>query len=361
MTGFDPCQVPADPPAQDPTPLFEYFRGSYQTELLVAALVEFRLFERLAAGPRTTGELRAGLGLQPRPFQVLLTAVRAMGLVGPAGGDGDGGGAWQLTELARAHLLEGSPHDVSGYFSRAAESPGARELVSRLRSNRPRGSAEDEGGVGFLFRDGLKSAMEEAEEARRFTLMLAGRARNVAPVLADRLPLAGARRLVDVGGGTGIYALAFLRRNPELRAVVWDRPEVLKVAADFAERSGVADRLELVAGDMFRDPVPAGAEVLLLSNVLHDWDEPEAREIVRRCAAALPAGGRLLVHDVLLDDDGGGPLAAAMYSAHLFMVTEGRLYSGAEYRGWLAAEGVTVTERIPTLVHASVLVGVKKG
>ncbi|MFM8359754.1 MAG: methyltransferase [Verrucomicrobiota bacterium] len=356
MSGPAAYQVPTDPPAQDPTPLFEYFRGSYQTELLVAALVEFRLFARLAGGPRTTDALRAEVGLQARPFHVLLTAVRAMGLVGPAGPD-----AWQLTELARAHLLEGSPYDVGAYFSRAAESPGARELVARLRSNRPRGSAEEERGVGFLFRDGLKSAMEEAEEARRFTLMLAGRAKNVAPVLAERLPLAGARRLLDVGGGTGIYALAFLRRNPELRAVVWDRPEVLKVAADYAAPSGVADRLELVAGDMFRDPVPAGADVLLLSNVLHDWDEAEARAIVRRCAAALPAGGRLLVHDVLLDDDGGGPLAAAMYSAHLFMVTEGRLYRGAEYRGWLETEGVAVTERIPTLVHASVLVGVKRG
>src|SRR5205085_767034 len=137
----------------------------------------------------------------------------------------------------------------------------------------------------------------------------------------------------------------------------WDRPEVLKVAHEFAEAYGVADRLECRPGDMFRDDVPADCDVMLLSNVLHDWDVPECRTLVGRCAAALPPGGRLLVHDVFLNDALDGPLPVALYSAALFALTEGRAYSAAEYRGWLREAGLAAGEVVPTLIHCGVLTG----
>src|SRR5262249_30530494 len=145
-----------------------------------------------------------------------------------------------------------------------------------------------------IYREGLESAMENEEAARRLTMALAGRARNVAPVLAERVDLSGVRVLLDVGGGTGIYAYAFLRKYPQLRAIVWDRPEVLKVASELAAAHGVAERVECWPGDMFTDAVPE-AEVMLLSNVLHDWDVPECKALLRRCAERLPHGGRVLI------------------------------------------------------------------
>jgi predicted O-methyltransferase YrrM len=206
----------------------------------------------------------------------------------------------------------------------------------------------------------MESAMDREASARRLTLSLAGRAKNVAPYLAANVPLAGAKLLLDVGGGTGIYAIACVQQNPHLRAIVWDRPEVLKVAREMVEAYGVADRVDLVAGDMFADPVPAGADVVLLSNILHDWDVPECRVLLKRCAAALPAGGRVLIHDVFLDDDLGGPLAIALYSTALFTLTEGRAYSAGEYRGWLRESGLEPADRVtPTLVHCGVLAGWK--
>jgi ubiquinone/menaquinone biosynthesis C-methylase UbiE len=216
----------------------------------------------------------------------------------------------------------------------------------------------EEAGTAFIYREGVASAMEKETEARRLTLALAGRARNVAPVLAERLPLAEARVLLDVGGGTGLYSVACLRKNSELRAIVWDRPEVLKVAAEMAATHGVSDRLECRAGDMFADPVPA-ADVVLLSNVLHDWDVPQCQELIGRCAAVLPSGGRLLIHDVFLNDTMDGPLPIALYSAALFCMTEGRAYSAVEYRGWLSAAGLKPQPLLPTLIHCAVLAAEK--
>jgi hypothetical protein len=160
--------------------------------------------------------------------------------------------------------------------------------------------------------------------------------------------------LLDIGGGSGLFSIACLRKNPGLRAIVWDRPEVLKVAAEMAATHGVADCLECRPGDMFADAVPR-AEVMLLSNVLHDWDVPACQELIGRCAAALPAGGRLLIHDVFLNDELDGPLSIALYSAALFCMTEGRAYSAAEYRSWLTAAGLKPQPLVPTLVHCGVL------
>jgi hypothetical protein len=94
---------------------------------------------------------------------------------------------------------------------------------------------------------------------------------------------------------------------------------------------------------------------VLLSNILHDWDVPECRTLVSACARALAPGGRLLVHDVFLDDDLGGPLPIALYSAALFRLTEGRAYSAAEYRTWLAEARLVPGDVIPTLIHCGVL------
>lgn len=343
-------------PNFDPTLIFEHFRGAYGTQLLTAAVTHFELFEKLKGSPDLflpVSQLRRELELEERPFVVLVTALKAMGLLTQC--DGRIG----ATPLAAEHLLREGEFDVSNYIGLAATSPDVLGMVERLKTNTPFGLETDENGAAFIFRDGMPSAMEQAELARHFTMSLAGRAKNVAPVLADRFRLPDARVLLDVGGGSGIYAIAYLARNHHLRAIVMDRPEVLTVAAEFASEYGVADRLELLPGDMFADKLPA-ADVILLSNILHDWDVPECRELIGKCAATLPVRGRLLIHDVFLDDDHAGPLPIALYSAALFTLTEGRAYSAGEYREWMNEAGLSVSGPVETLVHCGVLCGTRR-
>jgi predicted O-methyltransferase YrrM len=337
-------------PTTDPTPIFELYRGSYATELLVAGVAHFRVIDRLAERPMTFEELRRALGIEERAAVVLICALRAMGLIVNSGGE-----AGKLTPSAIAveHIVHGQYFDVSDYFGLAADSPGVKAMIQKLSTSKTASA--------FVFREGVEShSMEQEASARALTLALCGRAKNVAPHLAASYPIDGASTLLDVGGGTGIYAIAYLQNHPKLRATVLDRPEVLKVAAEFAEAYGVRDRLTLLPGDMFTTPLP-GADVVLLSNILHDWDTPECAQLVKRCAAALPSGGgRLLIHDVFLNDELDGPLPIALYSAALFSITEGRAYSGAEYTRWLIDAGLHPTAIVPTLIHCGVMAGIKK-
>jgi len=342
-----------DPPVTDPTPIFELFRGSYGSELLTAAITHFDIFGRLQREPLSFSELAAALELEHRPATVLITALRAMGLLT------DSDGRLMLSEIAIEHLVPGGDFDVGDYVGLAAQSPGVTGLVELLRSNQPIGSDGSGQGTAYIYRNGMESAMEAEQSARHLTLALAGRAKNVAPALAQAVTLENHRRLLDLGGGTGIYSYALLQQNPHLNAIVLDRPEVLKVAAEMGQDYGVMDRVELIPGDMFADTLPTGSDVILLSNILHDWDVPECRELVHRCAAALDPGGRLLIHDVFLNDEHDGPLPVALYSAALFSLTQGRAYSAREYRNWLQNAGLTAGPVVPTGIHCGVLTGTR--
>lgn len=341
-------------PQTDPTVIFEIFRGNYSTEVLTAASAHFKVFDHLAKEKLTFDQLRTRLGLAERPAKVLITALRSFGLLAA-----DASGRLHLTEIAREHLITNAAFDVSDYIGLAADSPGVLAMVERLRSNQPAGGKKDRPGAAFIYREGIESAMENESAARHLTLALAGRAKNVAPYLSEVVPLGDAKVLLDVGGGTGIYSIACLRKYPKLRAIVWDRPEVLKVAAEMVKDHGLADRVQLEPGDMFAGPVPANCDVMLLSNILHDWDVPQCRALLQRCAAALPRSGRLLIHDVFLNDALDGPMPIALYSAALFCLTEGRAYSSAEYRAWLSEAGLTPGAMTPTLIHCGVLSATK--
>src|SRR4051794_7162149 len=140
------------PPSTDPTPIFEAFRGNHGAELLTAAVAHFNVFGRLAAGPRTVEDLRGELGLAERPSVVLLTALRALGLL-----DVDDHGRLDLSPLAREHLTPGAAFDVGGYVGLAAVSPGVVEMVERLRTNRPAGAGAEDQGAAFIYREGIES------------------------------------------------------------------------------------------------------------------------------------------------------------------------------------------------------------
>lgn len=345
----------------DPTPVFDLFRSNFATELLTAAVAHLDAIEALRDEPLTEDQWRSRIGIESRPATVLATALRAMQLLSR-----NAAGQLELTTLARDFLLRGSTWDMTGYIRLASDAPGVLATTARLKTNRPAGAGArhdahgpETQGTAFIYREGTQSAMEQADAARFLTLALSGRAKVVAPVFARKLPLGEARCLLDIGGGTGLFSIACLLENPRLRSVVWDRPQVLKVAEEFGCEQGVLDRLELRPGDMFADPVPNDADCILLSNVLHDWDIPECRQLIARCAAALPPGGRLVIHDAFLDDDLGGPLPLALYSANLFALTEGRAYSAGEYRGWLTEAGLVPGEVVPTHVHCSLLVATK--
>jgi acetylserotonin N-methyltransferase len=170
---------------------------------------------------------------------------------------------------------------------------------------------------------------------------------------------AGVSRLLDVGGGSGCFAIALAQRNPKLRCTVMDLPPVCEIARRYIADGGVSDRVEVLGLDMFREQWPTGYDGILLSNVIHDWDDETNTRLARSAFDALPSGGRLFLHELLLDERRDGPLAATAFSLVMATTTRGRQYTADELSGLLTSVGFVDVLAGASHVHHSIVSAAK--
>ncbi len=331
----------AAPPTTDPAQILRFRDRQYAAEFLAAAIVHFDFFTWLKEHPASDdAAICARFGWAARPTDVLLTLCRASGFVVT---ELEGGNS--LTPLAEEHLVAGSPRFLGPYFAPIQDTPIVQGFLKVLKTGKPANwQAKDDG-------DDWHESMMSEDFARSFTQLMNCRglamgqalAQAVGPLLRER------RRLLDVGGGSGIYASTMLAAHPQLTGAVFEQPPVDVIAREEIAKHGLADRLEVVSGDMFRDAWPDDADILLLSNVLHDWDFPEVRALLEKSADALPSSGLLIVHEAFLNDDKTGPLPVAEYSALLANITQGKCYSPREYGDIMTEFGLEVGDYQDTL------------
>ena len=334
-------------PVTDPTAIYRYRESLAAIDALTAAIVHLDLFTALADHPADLPSICRQFSIHPRPTDTLCTLLIANGLLRRV----DNGGVLHVTNTAREFLVSGGPFDARPYYASIADKPGVADFLTVLRTDRPANWPGEEGEADW------HAAMRTEAFAESFTAAMDCRGRVLGPGLAAALTGTAPGRLLDVGGGSGAYAIAVARAFPQTRATVLEASPVDRIARRTISAAGLDGRIDVVTADMFTDPWPADHDAHLFSNVLHDWNEADCRRLLAKSAAALPDNGRLLIHDMLLDDDKSGPLWAAEYSVLLTTVTQGRLYSAAEIGGWLADLGMRIVARAPTALGRSVLIG----
>jgi hypothetical protein len=281
------------------------------------------------------------LNIRERPTDVMLTLFTAMGLLEAKGG------AFHITALAREHLVKSSVWNIEPYFASLKERPVCRDMVTVLRTGKPAnwGSLQNE--------QEWAKAMEQESFAQRFTAAMDCRGVYLAPALAERLDLSRHQHLLDVAGGSGVYACALVARHSHLKATILERPPVDRIAAKSVVARGFQDRVSIFSGNMFTDPFPSDCDVHLFSNVLHDWDFPLVRQLLAKSFAALPAGGLIVIHDAHINAEKTGPLPVAAYSALLMNITEGKCYSIREMEDLLTEAGFREVKYQTTVVDRS--------
>jgi hypothetical protein len=328
-------------PASDPTPLYRRRDSLYAADLLTAALVELDLFTYLYSNPSDLDTLCRALSLARRPADVAVTLFAAMGLISRQGD------RLALSELARDHLVGTSPFFLGPYYASFRSRPLVRSFVEVLRTGRPASWS------AAATQQDWATAMLDPAFAAQFTGAMDARGLFLGRALAHAIDLSGFRALLDVAGGSGIYACALVERYPHLRATVLERPPVDRIAADAIAARGLSSRIGVHAADMFEGEWPDGHDVHLFSNVLHDWDVQGISLLLERSAAVLPPGGLVVVHDAHLNAEKTGPLPVAEYSALLMHSTEGRCYADAEMRQLLTGAGFEGVQVVPTVADRS--------
>jgi len=161
----------------------------------------------------------------------------------------------------------------------------------------------------------------------------------LAQAVAKSIDLSPRRHLLDIAGGSGVYACSLVTHHPHLTATVFEKPPVDRIAAGAIANRGCSDTVRVVAGDMLAGALPGDADVHLYSNVLHDWDEPVVRQLIVKSFDALQPGGLIVIHDAFLNAAKDGPLHVAEYSVLLMHSCEGRCYSTREMEQYLIDAG----------------------
>jgi predicted O-methyltransferase YrrM len=338
-----PAPFVFEDPITDPLPLYRMRDGLMAADLFAAAVSHLNLYTWLAQHPSTLGAICAQFSLQLRPADVLMTLSAAHGLVTQAGG------VFHLTARAREHLVEGSPFCLKPYYDTLKQRPQTLEFLEVLRTDRTANWSS-------AHANAWAEAMENEAFADQFTAAMDCRGVLLGPALARALDLSGHRAVLDIAGGSGIYSCALAAHNPHLLVTVFEKAPVDRIAHRAIARRGYGDRVSVKGGDMFSDAFPEGFDVLLLSNVLHDWSDATARALLEKAARAVPEGGLLVVHDAFLNPEKTGPLPVAQYSALLMHSTEGRCFSTAEIRQWAEPLGLEWRGHHATAVDRSILI-----
>ena len=168
-----------------------------------------------------------------------------------------------------------------------------------------------------------------------------------APLVVQAVGTTGVKRLLDVGGGSGAYSIAFARSSPELSAEVFDLGTVVPIADRHIADAGLGDRVRTRVGDLTRDALGTGYDLVLLSAICHMLGPDGNRDLLGRARAALVPGGRVVIQDHVMEEDKTAPRAGALFAINMLVGTpSGGTYSEAEYRAFLENAGFSEVRRI---------------
>jgi predicted O-methyltransferase YrrM len=330
-------------PRTDPVDVYRYRDGLYAVDMLTAALTGLDLFTFIGDRQLTKAQICQALSIQDRPTDVMLTLFSAMGFLD------NHNGAFSLTLKAREHLVSSSPWNLGPYYASLKDRPVCKDILEVLRTGRPANWASLKNEQEWA------KAMEREDFAAQFTAAMDCRGVYLAQVLAKTLDLGKYSHLLDIAGGSGIYACSLVAHHPHLRATVLEKKPVDAIARQSIQKRGFSERVQVVVGDMFKEALPGGCDIHLFSNVLHDWDEPLVKQLLAKSFEALAPGGMLMIHDMHINAHKTGPLPVAAYSALLMTITEGKCYSIAEINSYLAGAGFRDPQVIPTAADRSVI------
>lgn len=307
---------------------------AFQESRIILTAVELDVFTALEAGGEAA-QMAARMGAEPRALEMLLNALVACGLLTKRDG------VFRNTELA-AHHLAGAARMSWMHLAHLWDS------WSSLTDSVRRGTAARGGGV----------ETRGADWTEAFIAAMHHNASERAPQAVRAIGLEGVRRLLDVGGGSGAYAIAFAQASPELEADLLDLEPVTRIAQRHIERAGLARRVHTRAGDLRRGSLGENYDLVFLSAICHMLGEEENQDLVRRCRKACAPGGRVVIQDFILDEDRTGPKQAALFSLNMLVGTaRGRSYSAREYEQWMRAAGLSDVRRVGLAGPAELMIG----
>lgn len=310
----------------DPGRLLE-LSGFYWKTCTLQAAVKLDVFSTLDPDPLGAEDLAETCGCDSGALSRLLNALTAMELLTK---EGD---TYTATPSARAFLSRHSDRYIGHIIMHHHHlMPSWAELDQAVKTGRP-----------------VRERSSHGDEQQRasFLMGMFNMAMATAPKVVPLVDLGGRRHLLDLGGGPGTYAIHFCRAYPELKATVFDLPTTRPFAEKTIARFNLSDRITFAGGNYLEDDLGSGYDVAWLSQILHGEGPAECQKLIDKAVASLKAGGMIIVHEFILDNDMAGPLFPALFSLNMLVGTPtGQSYSESQIKKMLSQAGAKSIQRI---------------
>ena len=302
--------------------------GAYWKGCTLQAGVKLDVFSRIGDDRLDVEALAESMKADLRGTAMLLHALAAMELLQK---NGDG---FANTPFGLAYLDKRSPAYM-GYILQ--HHYHLVESWARLDRSVLTGTPQ---------RDRAFPVSEEWRES--FLLGMFNIAMGLAPGIVEAVDLSGRRHLLDLGGGPGTYGIHFCRKNPDLRATVFDLPATRPFAEQTIAKFNLSHRVDFQEGDYTTQEIPGSYDCVWISHIFHAEGPDMCRDILRKAVSVLVTGGMIFIHDFILDDTMDGPLFPALFALNMLVGTpSGRAYSEAQIREMLEEAGVADVQRLP--------------
>ena len=319
--------------------LFDLCAGFVYSQVL-AAFVQLRLCDHLADGPRSVEALARLTDLTPEAATRLLRAAASLGLVRPMAGD-----CYALDDLGASMI--GNPSVAAFIAHHALLYDDLRDPVALLRGQTQTRLSQFWPYAGDRPRT-ASDAQAPPEGYAAYSALMAQSQALVAQDILEAWPMARHRRLMDVGGGEGVFIAEAAASAPNLQLQLFDLPPVAARAQAALAGRGLASRVECIGGSCLRDPLPRGADIISLVRIVHDHDDESALALLRAVHAALPSGGTLLIAEPMAGTPGAEPIGDAYFGFYLLAMGRGRARRPDELKQLLEAAGFTQTRVLST-------------
>ena len=301
--------------------------GGFMKSRLILSSSELDLFTFLGRNRASAESTARTLGLNERAATRLLDCLVTMGLLERKDGS--------YNTTAQGSLLS-SDHPQT-LLPMALHLKHQWDRWSHLTEIVRHGGASGRSGLGEF----------SSEDQKNFIGAMHVVGRELAREIALAFDTRPYKRLLDIGGGSGSYTVAFLERNPRLKAVIFDLEEVVRLAGERLRSEGLQDRVELVAGDFYEDELPAGCDFALLSAIIHQNSPEENFQLFFRIRRALQPGGVLLIRDYIMDEARTTPPAGALFALNMLVSTRsGDTYTLAEVKEKLERAGFVEVRQV---------------
>lgn len=314
------------PPGTDDRAIWDIWQSQFTLPAVTVA-DELELFRAIGNQALDTDALAAELAVDARALAVLLGALAALDMVEKRDT------RWSATPQARMWLHPDAEGYWGGFLFRFRETiPLHAQLLEMVRTGK---RPENEVAGGPEWERGTMTA----EVAKRISDFMHAHSMGPARGAAVQPEFAEVRSLLDVGCGSGVYGIEIARANPALEVTLLDLKEMVVEAGKHVDAAGLAGRVSTCGLNMFEQEWPEGHDAHFFANIFHDWSEETNGLLAEKSFKALAPGGRIFLHEILMEDDGQGPWQAASFSLMMLMGTLGKQYTLPEFRDILEAAG----------------------